>query len=224
MFRCAPSDPGSLPGISTVGILDFIFPKRCLGCGRTGKYFCDRCRREIRTIETRERATGSLDGLTSFFRYDSLVRQAIKALKYSFVSDLAHEFISLIPQSSFFRLPKYSVLVPIPLHSARLRHRGFNQAELLGNLIAQKLSIPMRTDILVRTQKTTPQVEMKDREKRLKNMHNVFSVSSSTIQQFNNATIFLFDDVFTTGATMRSAATALKRNGVGFVLGITMAR
>ncbi len=165
----------------------------------------------------------TIDGLTSFFHYDSIIQKAIKALKYRFVSDLATEFVSLIPQSSFSLFPKASVLAPIPLHSARLRHRGFNQAELLGSLIVQRLKIPIRTDIIKRTRSTTPQVEMKDREDRLKNMSDVFSSLNSKLEAISS-TIFLFDDVFTTGATMRAAANTLKREGAAFVWGITMAR
>ncbi len=60
-------------------------------------------------------------------------------------------------------------------------------------------------------------------EKRLKNMENVFSVNHSTIEQFSNETIFLFDDVFTTGATLRASANVLKRAGARKVWGIVLA-
>lgn len=230
-------------------LLDFLFPRRCLACGKIGKYFCNLCSGNIKFIEQREticpvcerpaisgathpfcKRRFSIDGLTSFFHYNGIIQKAIKALKYRSISDLSSEFISLIPETSFTVLSKLlstkplSTLVPIPLHLSRLRFRGFNQAEVLGKLIAPKLEISMRTDILIRTKHTTPQVEMKDRDKRLKNMKNVFALNHSTIQPFNHVSAFLFDDVFTTGATMRAAAGVLKRAGVGFVWGITMAR
>jgi ComF family protein len=229
-------------------LLDFLFPKRCLACGKIGKYFCNRCVGKIRFIEQREticpvcersaihgathpscKTQYTIDGLTSFFHYDGVIQKAVKALKYRFISDLANEFVSLIPQSSFFLLPKSSTFVPIPLHSARLRHRGFNQAELLGRAIANKLQIPMRTEVLKRTRSTTAQVEMKDRDKRLTNMKNAFSLHSPLRLRSGQAfsiphSMVLFDDVFTTGATMRAAANILKRAGVEFVWGITMAR
>ena len=175
----------------------------------------------------------TIDGLTSFFRYDGIIRKAVKALKYRFVSDLASEFVSIIPNDALRFLMKSRipdqvrndnvVYVPIPLHPSRFRERGYNQAEVLGKLIAGKLGIAVRTDILIRTRKTTPQVEMKKREARLKNMENVFAVSpNNSISLYPY--IFLFDDVFTTGATMRSAANVLKRKGVKFVWAVTMAR
>ncbi len=223
-----------------VSVLDVLFPKRCLGCGKIGNYFCAGCRREIHHIPHNEaicpvceraaidgathpkcRTRYSPDGLTSFFRYDGVIRTAVKALKYRFVSDIADEFVSFIPSLSFDTIVSRQVmgfLVPIPLHSSRHLERGFNQAEVLGKLISGRLYIPMRTDMLRRTKRTVPQVAMKKREARLKNMEAVFSVG------IKNAQVVLFDDVFTTGATMRSAAHTLKRHGAAFVWAITMAR
>ena len=105
-----------------------------------------------------------------------------------------------------------------------MRDRGFNQAEVLGKLLARRLHIPLRTDILRRVKKTTPQVEMKDRKERLRNMKNIFEINPATIEQWNNKTIILFDDVFTTGATMRAAGETLKRAGAKRVWALTMAR
>lgn len=238
-----------------MNILDIIFPKRCLSCWRFGKYFCDRCIPTIRTIGVSdticpvcERAAiggvthygcqskYSLDGLTSIFRYDGIIKQAVKALKYRLVSDLTKEFVSLIPVSFFDEVTKgctsrcvpklqtnEASLIPIPLHPSRFRDRGFNQAEVLGRLLADRLHIPMRTDILKRVIATTPQVEMRDRKDRLQNMKDVFVFHDSKFN-IHNSRILLFDDVFTTGATMRSAGETLKRAGAKHVWAVTMAR
>ncbi|MBI4065048.1 ComF family protein [Candidatus Gottesmanbacteria bacterium] len=237
-----------------MNILDLIFPKRCLGCGRiglpagkAGKYFCDTCRFSVKFIAQNEaicpvcekpaidgathpgcQTKYSLDGLTSFFRYDGIIRKAVKALKYRYVSDLAHEFISLIPSYRINELTKLrsykASLAPIPLHPSRFRFRGFNQAEILGKLVSKRLNIPMQTDRLKRIKKITPQVEMKHREDRLKNMIGVFATNNLALRQSSGQAILLFDDVFTTGATMRSAANVLKREGAKFVWAVTMAR
>ncbi|MBI3385999.1 ComF family protein [Candidatus Gottesmanbacteria bacterium] len=228
-----------------MGLLDILFLKRCINCGKVGKYFCDCCRSTIQVIEPNEaicpicehpaiggavhprcRTRYMLDGLTSFFHYEGAIRKAIKAIKYRLVSDIAQEYISLIAPGSLTQVTRQlrstSVLVPIPLHASRYRERGFNQAEVLGRILARRLKIPMRTDILRRTKNTTAQVEMKKREDRLKNMKNVFTVSSTA--SMGQAHIFLFDDVFTTGATMRAAASSLRRSGVSFVWALTLAR
>jgi ComF family protein len=156
----------------------------------------------------------SIDGLTSFFHYDGSVRSAIKTIKYRLVSDLAAEFISCIPNTDF----KNHMLVPIPLHPNRFRDRGFNQAEVLGSILARRLNLTLRTDILRRVKETAPQAFIKKRADRLENMKNIFSCNKVS------GNILLFDDVLTTGATVRSAAAALKRAGADRVWAVSMAR
>ncbi len=156
----------------------------------------------------------SIDGLTSFFHYDGPVRSAIKAIKYRLVSDLAEEFISLIPRTDF----KNHIVVPIPLHPNRFRDRGFNQAEVLGTILAKWLNLTLRTDILRRVKETAPQAFIKKRANRLENMKNIFNCKKLS------GNILLFDDVFTTGATRRSAAAVVKRSGARCVWAVFMAR
>lgn len=234
-----------------MSVFDLFFPKRCLGCGRIGAYFCDTCRQGIRCVQSSEgicpicerlaidgathprcRTRYSLDGLTSFFRYDGVIRKGVKALKYRFVSDVGEEFVSLVPafllRDVSGHIGNDSMLVPIPLHHSRFRERGFNQAEVLGRFVSGRLSaqaglhISMRMGMLRRVKKTLPQVEMKKRVDRLRNMAAVFAINRTVSLQ--GASIILFDDVFTTGATMRSAANVLKRHGVTYVWAVTMAR
>jgi len=169
------------------------------------------------------------DGLTSFFRYDGIVKKAIKTVKYRFAYDIVEEFIQCIPnafyefiRNSYF-INRKSCLVPIPLHPSRYNFRGFNQAEIIAAALSKRLNIPVDTKLLIRIKKTIPQVEMKDRDKRLSNMKDVFSLRTSYIVH-RTSCIFLVDDVFTTGATLRSAASVLKHAGAKIVWGITLAQ
>lgn len=223
-----------------MGILDFIFPKRCVGCGKLGAYFCPGCRARLRPVDINEsicpmcerpaidgvthprcKIRYGIDGLTSFFHYDGPVRAAVKAIKYRYVSDLAKEFVSL---ASVLSLPRADSIIPIPLHQNRQMERGFNQAEKLAEVLASRLHIPIRTDILTRTRATVPQVSMNHRDDRLKNMRGVFAVHPGAAPGFKDKDVLLFDDVFTTGATMREAANILKRAGIDKVWAVTMAR
>ena len=227
-----------------MGILDFIFPKRCVSCGALGLYICPPCRRSIRHIAVNEsicpicerpaidgathprcQSRFSLDGLTSFFHYEAAVRHAIKSLKYRHVSDLAEEFVSQILPIQLTHIQTCvespsAILVPIPLHITRMRERGYNQAEVLGRQVAKALQIPSYTDILYRIRATVPQVATKNRKERMRNMNGVFGQKKST----KGAVIVLFDDVFTSGATMRSAAQVLKKHGAKLVWAVTIAR
>jgi ComF family protein len=99
-------------------------------------------------------------------------------------------------------------LVPVPLHLARLRKRGFDQALELAKMIAKRKSIPLRTDLLHRVRNTAAQSYL-DASQRGKNLRNAFVVS----QQSMPAHIALLDDVMTTGATVRECAKVLLKAG-----------
>jgi competence protein ComFC len=228
-------------------LLDILFPKRCVGCGRIGNYFCFKCSSIVRTIERNEmicpiceklaidgfthpkcRGRYTLDGLVSFFRYDNVVKKAIKLVKYRLVSDLVSEIVNFIPKTSYNFIKQNiitnnSVIVPIPLHPKRFSERGFNQAELFAHQLSIRLNMPMDSKFLQRIKYTKPQVTMRRRVDRLKNMDNVFCIDRFTTYD-QRLTVILVDDVFTTGATMRSAANMLKRTGVSKVWSITIAR
>lgn len=167
-----------------------------------------------------------IDGLTSFFHYTGSVRNFIRQIKYKFVSDMVSSFVSLVSLSQIDELTNLrsndTVIVPIPLHPNRLRHRGFNQAEKISECLSKRMSLPVEKNLLKRSKYTKPQVEKKTRAERMKHMENVFAVDKKYLQ--NIKCVFLVDDVCTTGATLRSAAHALKKAGIPWVWGVTMAR
>jgi competence protein ComFC len=228
-------------------IFDALYPKRCVGCGRVGEYLCFSCRKELVPIGdteaicpvcehpaflgvTHPRCKGrwTPDGLTSFFRYRSVSKKFIASIKYRLVSDIAGDFVDACSQTSHNMLltiiqkhPDIS-LIPIPLHISRLRSRGFNQAEILGARVSANFGISMDSGILVRVRKTQTQVSMKNRQLRLANMNSAFQIKSHA--NVRGRSFIVFDDVFTTGATIRSATKILKSNGASFVWAVTMAR
>ncbi|MFH1246480.1 MAG: double zinc ribbon domain-containing protein [Candidatus Liptonbacteria bacterium] len=101
------------------------------------------------------------------------------------------------------------LLVPIPLHHARMRERGFNQAELIAKYVAKTMGWEMAC-VLYRKTNTSPQSSL-GRSERLKNLCGCFSVLDGAAQKNNmcGRNIILIDDVSTTGATFREAANAV---------------
>jgi ComF family protein len=233
-------------------ILDFFFPKRCVGCGAFGRYICLQCEHKIHHVAGNEaicpvcekpaiggethprcRTRYAPDGLTSFFHYEGIVQKAIKSIKYRYVSDSAAALVGCVDNRSLSRvvenMPSDSVVIPIPLHQSRMRYRGFNQADILARhfvarvcLTSTHLNIAVRADILKRLYATIAQVDMRDKKERLKNMHGVFVLRERAYVKGMH--ILLFDDVFTTGATIRAATNTLKRAGAESVWAITIAR
>lgn len=108
----------------------------------------------------------------------------------------------------------------VPLHWKRQNWRGFNQSSLVAKEFADKLGLPF-TEVLMR-KKETEQQALLDRKQRQSNVFDVFSVMDSS--KIADKKIILFDDVWTTGATMRECTYQLKKSQATLVWGVTIAR
>jgi ComF family protein len=229
-------------------LLDLLFPRYCLSCGKKGKYFCDSCLRKISLAypqicpvckkpailgrtHSRCQSKLALDGLTSVFSYEGIIRKAIGKLKYKFITDLADELVELsIPRihNSAFRIHNSICLVPVPLHPRRKQWRGFNQAELLGEKLCGTLRWDFRPDVLIRRRFTQPQTRL-DKKQRHQNVAGAFKLNSclpAGKAKFSilNSGFVVFDDVWTTGSTIKECGLVLKRGGARFVWGLSLAR
>lgn len=224
--------------------LDIFFPKYCLGCGRHGSYFCPECLSKLQVLpqicpvceqgsiygQTHSfcQTKYSLDGLISFYPFGGIIRQAIHKLKYQLVTDLKDELFSLILREakqqiglSNFLKQSQPIVIPIPLYWRKENLRGFNQSSLLGQAIAKEFNLKFSDQILLR-QKSGPSQTKLTMQERKKNVKDVFTVSSLISGLRFNALIV--DDVWTTGATLKTAGNLLKRHGAQKVWAITLAR
>lgn len=197
-------------------ILDLVYPKKCLECKRKGNYVCDNCLKKVR--KARFRKVDLFGKLISAWRYEGVIRKAILTLKYRFVSDIAEELIEKYLKEVKANLPKKAVLVPIPMHKKRKRWRGFNQTEELGKILSKKMGWDYSEKLLIKTKNTKPQTELKEEERRL-NIKDSFLIKTNA---FKNKTIVVFDDVWTTGSTLKEAAKGLSRKNHGRLIGLTM--
>lgn len=110
-------------------------------------------------------------------------------------------------------------LIPIPLHRARLRQRGYNQALELARDLGATLQIPVLAEGLLRTRSTAPMPGL-DLPERRRNIRRAFAPGSESLPQ----RVALIDDVMTSGATLNEAARTLKRSGVKWVEAWVLAR
>ncbi len=134
--------------------------------------------------------------------------------RFKFHEDLAAgRLLSQLMVEAFAALPRPDALVPVPLHRARLRRRGYDQALELAKPLARALRIPLRADALWRVRATAPQSE-RDAVARRRNVRRAFAVRADAALP---AHVVLVDDVMTTGATLHAAAHALRRAGVARV-------
>jgi len=112
----------------------------------------------------------------------------------------------------FATLPRPQALLPVPLHPARLRQRGYDQALELARPLARALAVPLQLDGLRRVRDTRAQSELDARARR-RNLRGAFVAGRGALP----AHVALVDDVMTTGATLHAAAVALRRAGVARV-------
>lgn len=111
-------------------------------------------------------------------------------------------------------------VLPMPLSSARLRWRGFNQALLLARQLA-----PDKTDhrLLLRIKDTAPQVSL-PRAERLSGLSDAFAVEPLLVEKIRGARLVLVDDVMTSGASLFAAAKVLRAAGAAHITGLVIAR
>lgn len=152
----------------------------------------------------------------NFGIYEGALAEAIHQLKFHGVRRISKPLAILISNMS---LPEIDGIVPVPLHIKSLRERGFNQSLLIARNIAHILRIPLFMDTLIKKKETHPQIGLSARE-RVSNIRNAFSVRGGV----TGLRILLFDDVMTTGATVRECTRELLNAGAREVIVLTLAR
>ena len=198
-------------------LLNLLFPVSCLECKKPGKYICDTCLSKVRVINRFD----PLSNTFSIFNYEGIIRKAIVKIKYNFAYDIAQELANAVVKNMNLDL-KNVILVPIPLHKSRKNWRGFNQSEILGKLIAKNLSWEFNKDLLIRPIEGKNQVGLPQSD-RVRNIRGKFAVNNEKALNFNHQFV-IFDDVVTTGSTLKEAIKVLKKAGAKKVLGLTIAR
>ncbi len=130
--------------------------------------------------------------------------------RYKFGRDLAAgRVLSTLWRAEPLAVALPDLVVPVPLHRGRLRHRGYNQALELAKPLAKALDVPMRHDLLQRQRATPAQTEL-DAVSRRRNVRGAFSIRPDVTIPGHVA---ILDDVMTTGATLAECARARKRAG-----------
>jgi len=216
-----------------MGWLDLIYPKKCLGCGSLGKYFCDTCLKQITLTSNKSYLFDQifgLDGVVSLFEYRGLTRLGIHRLKYRFLTDSQSEWRQLIRTAlgaklsaeSGWRLKRFLLknpaVVPVPLYWRRHNWRGFNQAETIARMLSFNLKLTLKTDLVKRIKPTKSQVGLTRRD-RLDNLHQAFAVTAKA-----PASVLIVDDVWTSGATIKAVAKVLRKAGAKNIWALTLAR
>jgi len=211
------------------GIRDLVFPPLCIICKK--EYFreyipiCKNCIDQLtylpENIRQKKSCADNLSELYITFLFDNNYKKLIHFLKYKEYRSIGHRIGELVAEKigeKRFNSAKI-VAIPIPLHPIKYRERGYNQARLIARGLSQVTGIPNRPNLLKRVKNTKSQTKLSKKERK-NNMADAFQASRF---DSNSKEIILIDDVYTTGATMDSAAKALKAVGYKNITGIASA-
>lgn len=214
------------------GLLDLIYPSKCLGCQTFNPlYLCESCRDKIERVPWPycprcghkifgRRCRNCWGRIRSFTtaraagEYDGVMRQAIHEFKYGgsrmLADPLAQELHRYLTVSADFPWRRADCIIPVPIHPARQRVRGYNQSELLAERLGEMIALPMVRDAVIRKRPTRPQVELSGEERR-DNVRAAFRVVDPPAVK--KKIVLLVDDVATTCSTIHECSLALLSAG-----------
>lgn len=226
---------------------DIVYPPTCPGCGViTARHasFCPTCWRDIRFIErpycevlgipfSYDPGPGMVcaeaiaeppvfDRLRSVAIHEGPVRHLVHGLKYRDRTDLAPMMALWLQRASDGFVAGCDGIVPVPLHRWRFASRKFNQSAELARHLSRLSGRPFLARTLLRVKNTSRQVGLTERAREV-NVRAAFKVAPGHEIDVAGKHIVLVDDVYTTGATVSSAAGALKRAGASEVTVLTFA-
>ena len=217
--------------------LAILFPLRCAGCGQTKAIWCPECNRTMRKLRGRlcsqcgfplrsrsfcltcSRHPTPLK-VRSYAIYEGPLARALLQLKYSsnrlLAFTMSQWLVELLSQETW----QVDLVVPVPLGRDRLRQRGYNQAGLIANALAESQHLQYSDRALQRIRETRSQVGL-DAMARMRNVQGAFLADSAIVE---GKRVIVVDDLYTTGATLSSCAQALLEAGAVEVYGLTVGR
>ena len=227
-------------------ILDVIYPNNytCIFCGdeifdnqptstcatcdcnlpKIKDKVCDRCGEPIKSMANYCNRCQSKNMVfykcRSVFVYENEIANKIRDFKFNNCKYLCNPFAKYLEQ--LYKKSKFNcdIIVPVPIHTIRLKQRGFNQSELLANKLGKLIDIQVNTTDLIKIKHTKNQADLNFKQ-RQENLKDVFQVKNKNA--FKNKNVLIVDDVYTTGSTINNCAIELLKAGAKNVYALTIA-
>ena len=177
--------------------------QRMIALGNAPDFPCAHCR---------EKPNKHIDRVYGVARYHGVIMEAVRLFKFRGRRRLAIPMGAAMAEFAAARMPvdDYDLIVPVPLHRVRLRHRGFNQSLLLAEQILPVFPVAQIDQSLQRIRPTRVQSRLKGPADRAANVRGAFAVVGDAVK---GKTVLLIDDVVTTSGTVTEGARMLKRAG-----------
>ncbi len=204
-------------------LLDLLYPPKCAFCRRLvrdGRMLCLDCEKRLPRPDRKDqlRQIDHLDLCLSPLYYTGEVRESLHRYKFHGAAAYCHIYGELMDRCLREHGISADVVTWVPLSRARLRKRGYDQARLLAEQVAQRQHLPC--ECMIEKKRNNPaQSGTKTAEERKKNVEGVYR----SVTDCSGARILLIDDIVTTGATLSAAAETLRKAGALEVTGLTLA-
>lgn len=200
------------------GIIDILWPKMCLGCGREGTYICKDCEIFLSEVNMIEASPPSYN-IVSVWEYEGLMEKLIHKIKYDGCYDIIGELIKKAFEKIDLELPEDTIITFVPMYKKKERRRGFNQAELIAKKVGEVTGKPV-VRLLEKTKDNSSQVGLGPQERAV----NVEGIFAAAFTKGKPHAVLIVDDFYTTGATLKECARVLKSSGVKNVFSLALAR
>jgi ComF family protein len=214
-------------------IQDWLLPRLCPACGDPsgpGRELCPGCEQSLPALlhacprcaipyehpdthgecGTCQKQPPAFTRSIALYRFAPPVDHFIRELKFHQQLGLARLLGERLAQRLALEGPRPDLVLPVPLHTARLRERGYNQALEIARPVARLLDLPLAVHSLRRVRATAPQTGMALAARR-KNLRGAFALQPGA--ELKNLRVALVDDVMTTGSTVQAAAQCLRAAG-----------
>ena len=200
-------------------IIDILWPKTCLGCGKEGQYICKDCAIFLSEVDMIE--AGPRSNIMSVWEYEGLMEKLILKIKYDGCYDIINELVEKAFKTIELNLPPDIYITYVPMYRKKEKRRGFNQAELIAKKVGERTNRPV-VKLLEKIKDNRSQVGLNplERSENVKNVFKMIEVRPQSMWQ----NVLIVDDVYTTGATVGECVRVLKKSGVKNVWGFTLSR
>ena len=191
----------------------FFMQNKCYICGKriTEKYICDKCFYKFSLYKNlkfykEDYNKNNKDICIEYlfvFDYKDYIRKLILAYKFfnkPYLGKVFSEFI-IRDKKICQKLKSYDIIIPVPMSKKSKKIRGYNQTEIIAEMISKNIGIKYIKNVLLKQKETKKQSSL-NRKDRLNNVKNAYKINEKFCEYLSYKKIILFDDIYTTGATI----------------------
>lgn len=228
-------------------VLNFLFPQVCIICGKLNKYYiCENCERRFiqyrkyNLIDNQKLIQNKLnkqirvrcyeidnqilywDKMMYIFDYKGIVRKTILEYKFGEKSYLSNFFVyEILKGKKVYEILNFcDIIIPVPMYKRKMQERGYNQTELITKILQEKSGIKEEKILFkIKNTKTQSLLEINERKQ---NVEGSFCIKNPELVK--NKRVIIFDDIFTTGATINEISKILKETGAKEIFVLVIAK